>query len=280
MDIVKSPSELQKIVERIRPTKRIGFVPTMGALHKGHISLIESARRETEFVIVSIFVNPLQFGPSEDFDEYPRPYEKDIEIAEGLGVDILFSPDVKDIYPIKQTVFVSLPELENLLCGAKREGHFRGVLTVVAKLFNITKPHFAYFGQKDYQQALIIKRMVEELNFDIAIKVLPTVREEDGLAVSSRNLYLSDEERKRACVLYSALKKAEDLILNQRGVSEAIDSAKRMIEKNGLSVEYFAICDPETLRPIDRFQDRALIAVAAKMDATRLIDNILVNYEL
>ncbi|MBU1262095.1 pantoate--beta-alanine ligase, partial [bacterium] len=246
----------------------------MGALHKGHISLIESAKKEADFVIVSIFVNPLQFGPAEDYKSYPRPYDEDRKILEDLGVDLLFSPSRIDLYPKPQTTFINIPELEGLLCGKSRQGHFKAVLTVVAKLFNITKPHYAYFGQKDYQQALMVRVMVAELNLDVKIRILKTIREEDGLAISSRNLYLSEDERKRATVLYLSLKEAEALLRKGEKPSDIIERAKIMIEKEGLILDYFEIIDPQTLKPLKKVEEKMLIAVAAKIGKTRLIDNL------
>ena len=277
MEVIKDPSAIQAIVARIRPVKKIGFIPTMGALHKGHISLIEEAKKEAEFVVVSIFVNPLQFSPAEDYSAYPRPYDEDKKILEGLGVDVLFSPSAIDLYPSPQTTFINIPELEGLLCGKIRDGHFKGVLTVVAKLFNIIKPHYAYFGQKDYQQALMVRIMVAELNFDVKIRVLETLREEDGLAISSRNRYLSNDERKRASVLYLSLKEAETLLIKGEKPSLIVEKQRLLIEKEGLVLDYFEIVDPERLKPLKRMRNRTLIVVAAKIGKTRLIDNIIVE---
>lgn len=274
MEAIKDPSVMQDRADRIRRVKKIGFIPTMGGLHKGHISLIESAKKEADFVIVSIFVNPLQFGPAEDYKSYPRPYDEDRKILEDLGVDLLFSPSRIDLYPKPQTTFINIPELEGLLCGKSRQGHFKAVLTVVAKLFNITKPHYAYFGQKDYQQALMVKVMVAELNLDVKIRILKTIREEDGLAISSRNLYLSEDERKRATVLYLSLKEAEALLKKGEKPSDIIERAKIMIEKEGLILDYFEIIDPQTLKPLKKVEEKMLIAVAAKIGKTRLIDNL------
>jgi pantoate--beta-alanine ligase len=275
MKVIKDPVKIQAIVDRIRPVKKIGLIPTMGALHKGHISLIESAKKEAEFIIVSIFVNPIQFGPKEDYKNYPRKPGEDNKILEDLGVDILFSPFVIDLYPNPQTTFIHIPSLEKLLCGKVRNWHFKGVLTVVAKLFNITKPHFSYFGQKDYQQALMIRRMTNELNFDLKIRLSPTIREDDGLAVSSRNIYLSNEERKRANLLYLSLKEAEASLRKGEDPISTIEKQKLLIEKNGFILNYFEIVDPETLKPLDEVKDRALIAVSAKTGKTMLIDNLI-----
>ncbi|MDI6751423.1 MAG: pantoate--beta-alanine ligase [bacterium] len=277
MEVIKNPSEMQAIADKIRQTKRIGLVPTMGALHKGHISLIESAKKETDFVVVSIFVNPIQFGPTEDYKSYPRPYDEDQKILEDLGVDLLFFPFAIDLYPNPQTTFINIRGLENLLCGKIRKRHFKGVLTVVAKLFNITKPHSAFFGQKDYQQALMIRVMTNELNFDVRIRVLPTIREEDGLAISSRNIYLSDDERRKASILYLSLKEAEKLLKKGEKPISIVERQKLLIEREGLIPDYFEIADPETLKPVDGLGSGAVIIVAAKIGKTRLIDNLIVQ---
>lgn len=259
---------MQEIADNLRKKGSIGFVPTMGALHKGHLSLIEKARKENDFLILSIFVNPLQFAPNEDYERYPRPYEKDYKLAKRKGVDYLFYPDVSSLYPQEQEVFVKMPNFEGILCGRKRQMHFQGVLTIVAKLFNITKPHNAYFGQKDYQQAIMIKRMVEDLNFDINIKICSTMREDDGLAISSRNIYLSKEEREKAGVLYQALTKGASLLKKGENPKPLM---KEMIEKQGIKIEYIEILDKETLK-----EGKTLIALAVTMGKTRLIDNIIV----
>ncbi len=277
MEVIKNPSRIQDRANKIRQTKKIGFVPTMGALHKGHISLIESAKKEAGFVVVSIFVNPLQFSLTEDYKIYPRPYDEDQRILENLGVDLLFSPFAIDLYPNPQTTFINVPKLERLLCGKIRDRHFKGVLTVVAKLFNIIKPHSAYFGQKDYQQALMIRRMTDELNFDVKIRILPTIREEDGLAISSRNIYLSGDERRRANILYLSLKEAEACLRKGERPISIIERAKMMIEREGFILDYFEIADPETLKPVDKLGDGAVIIVAAKIGKTRLIDNLIVQ---
>src|SRR3989337_842403 len=215
MRIIQSTSEIQRTITQLRQTgKTIGFVPTMGALHQGHLSLIEHAKKESDVVLVSIFVNPAQFGPKEDFNQYPRDMQRDTEKCSHAGTDILFTPSAPDIYPEGFRTYVSVEGLSDIMCGQARPGHFRGVATVVLKLFNIVKPHKAFFGQKDFQQTVIIKRMVKDLNVNMDIVVLPTVREEDGLAMSSRNQYLGPEERKSATVLYRSLEEAR-LLFNK-----------------------------------------------------------------
>jgi len=269
---IKDPKRMQEIADSLRKKGLIGFVPTMGALHKGHLSLIEKAREENDFVVVSIFVNPLQFGRGEDYDRYQRSYKDDYALCKSCGVDYLFYPDVERLYPKKTKTFVRMPSLENVLCGKKRKGHFRGVLTVVAKLFNIVKPHNAYFGEKDFQQAVMIKNMVYDLNFDIGIKTLPTIREKDGLAISSRNSYLAPIERKKAPIIYRTLKEGKKLIEGGKDPSYVIDKMKKMIEKKGFLIEYIEIVDQETLKKFKK--EKSLIAVSVHMGKTRLIDNI------
>lgn len=259
------------MAEILRSKGSIGFVPTMGALHNGHLSLIKEARRENNYVIISIFVNPLQFGLNEDYERYPRTYENDYKLAEKEGVDYIFHPDVEDLYPEKQEAFVKMPDYEGILCGKKRPTHFQGVLTVVAKLFNIVKPNRAYFGQKDYQQAIIIKKMSKDLNFEIEIKILPTIREGDGLAMSSRNAYLSKDERKKAPILYQSLIKGGMLLESGKPIKDVIFIMKEMVEGEGFNVDYIEILDKDTLK-----EGKTLIAIAAKIGTTRLIDNIFV----
>jgi len=271
LKIIKKPNKMQEISDNLHKKGKIGFVPTMGALHKGHLSLIEKAREENDFLILSIFVNPLQFGPSEDYERYPRPYKEDVKLAKGGGVDYLFYPSVSDLYPEKQETFVKMPEFEGILCGRNRPTHFQGVLTVVAKLFNITKPHNAYFGQKDYQQAIMIRKMTKDLNFDVNIKILPIIREGDGLAMSSRNIYLSKEERGKASVLYQSLLKGKRLLEKGGDREEIISLMKGMIEREGFEIDYIEILDKETLK-----EGKTLIALAARIGKTRLIDNIII----
>ncbi|MBN2374402.1 pantoate--beta-alanine ligase [bacterium] len=257
----------------------IGLVPTMGYLHDGHLSLMREARRETDCVVVSIFVNPIQFGPSEDFAKYPRDIERDIGLAEQSGVDIIFNPAAKDMYPLRFRTIVDVPGLNNILCSANRPGHFQGVATVVCKLFNIVRPDFAYFGQKDAQQAVIIKRMAEDLNMGIRIRVLPIVREKDGLAMSSRNIYLSQQERRAALCLYNALKLAEKLALaGEKETRFITNQVEALIKSEPLAkLEYAAICNPVDLSYMETIEGEALLALAVKIGSTRLIDNTILK---
>lgn len=245
MKLISSPARIQKLIsEAKRKGKKITFVPTMGALHEGHLSLIRAARKKGDMLVVSIFVNPAQFGPQEDYKRYPRPFSRDKKMAEECGVDILFRPKVKEMYPEGYSTYVAEERLSKVMCGKSRPGHFRGVTTVVLKLFNIVQPDIAFFGQKDYQQALIIKRMVKDLNLPIKIEVLPIVREKDGLAISSRNRYLSKQERENI--------------------------------KDKIKLVYFVVVDKDTLEPIKQIKKgKTLIALAARVGKTRLIDNIL-----
>ncbi len=260
--------------------KSIGFVPTMGYLHEGHLSLIEKARRENDFLVISIYVNPTQFGPDEDFDRYPRDIKRDKKLAGKGKVDVVFAPEDKAMYPGSfQTYINNEGMLSKGLCGIMRPGHFRGVCTVVDKLFNIIEPDTTYFGQKDYQQVLILKQMVRDLNKNIEIKILPIVREEDGLAVSSRNKYLSPKERKKATILYESLKAAEDMIKSDikdvRSIKKAM--VKRIKDKNATKIDYIKIVDSETLEKVDRINKKVLVALAVWIGKNRLIDNILVE---
>ena len=280
MKFIPDLEKLSSATERLRRLKRsIGFVPTMGALHAGHFSLIKQARKENDIVVVSIFVNPAQFGAGEDFKKYPRSFKSDVESCRKLGVDFVFLPDKKDMYPKEYATFVNVEGLSDLLCGLNRPGHFRGVATVVAKLLNIIQPDTLYLGQKDAQQAIIIARMVKDLNFSVKVKVLPIVREKDGLALSSRNAYLSKNERAGAAVLFKALQLAEALISNgQRDTARLISRMKQLIEKNKQAkIDYVAILDPEQLREIKKVKPGSLIALAVKIGKTRLIDNITIG---
>lgn len=279
MEVIRVPKIMREITKELRfKGKSIGFVPTMGALHDGHLSLIKRAREENDIVVVSIFVNPTQFSQGEDYEKYPRDVESDKEKLEALAVDYLFLPDVNSLYPEGYSTYIVVEGLSDKLCGKFRPGHFRGVATVVCKLFNIVKPLRAYFGQKDYQQSLIIKRMVEDLNFDIEIIVCPTIRQQDGLAMSSRNLYLNEEEKKAATVIYKALQEAEKLL--KEGVMPLDVKIKiHEILKHPLirEIQYAGIYDPITLEEVKDKQNKYLIAVALKIGDTRLIDNLIVE---
>lgn len=256
----------------------IGFVPTMGAFHEGHLSLMRQARRDNKAVIVSIFVNPLQFSAGEDYDRYPRRLEQDARLAESEGVDVLFIPSVAEMYPKGFDTHVDQTDLPSKLCGPFRPGHFRGVLTVVTKLLNIVKPDRAYFGQKDYQQFLIIRRAVIDLNLDVEVRLLPTVREEDGLAMSSRNVYLGPKQRKDATCLYRALRRAEELVAaGESSAARVAAEMKRLIHRvKGTRIDYVAIVNSETLEPVKEIKGKTLIALAVRIGKARLIDNIIV----
>jgi len=282
MKVVKNSKEMLRISSRIKESgKTIGFVPTMGYLHEGHISLIRRARRDNDLVVVSIFVNPIQFGPNEDYKKYPRNLRQDRKIARDKGCDIIFCPDAKQIYPKGYATRVKVSGLTSYMCGASRPGHFEGVTTVCAKLFNIVRPDIAYFGQKDYQQAVVITRMVKDLNMGLKIKTMPIVRERGGLAMSSRNEYLSPQQRRDAAALYESLKEAKKLIRSGCRESAGIKAAmRRMISKKpGIHIDYITIADPETLRSQNRLGAKSLIALAARIGRTRLIDNVLVDCE-
>jgi pantoate--beta-alanine ligase len=278
MHIITHISEMQKVAYSHRKQgHRIGFVPTMGFLHEGHLSLMREARKRSDVVIASIFVNPTQFGPTEDLDRYPRDAEGDRLKCEAAGFDILFMPDAQEMYPEKPSVFVAMEGISDVLEGAIRPGHYRGVATVVAKLFHIVKPNTAFFGQKDYQQCAVIKRMVKELNMDVEIAIQPTVRETDGLAMSSRNSYLNAEERRASTAIFCALTAAEHL--TKSGVKEPDELKKKMrtvlLQEKGLSIDYIEIVDPETLAPFTVISGEIVILVAVRLGRTRLIDNIV-----
>lgn len=278
MEIIDQLTLMQKKAETIkREGQRIGFVPTMGYLHEGHFSLIKAARQECAVVVVSIFVNPLQFGPAEDFKAYPRDLARDSQLTEQAGTDILFLPQAEEMYPPGFQTTINVEKSSEHLCGRFRPGHFQGVATVVCKLFHLVKPDLAYFGQKDFQQLTIIKRMVDDLNLDIEIKGLPTVREDDGLAKSSRNAYLNQEERKASRCLYQALLKAQRM--KQEGIIQAsllIKATKEIISREQLvKPEYIIICHPQTLEDLEMVEDQALMALAVRIGRTRLIDNLL-----
>ena len=282
MRILRDIKKMQGLASGLRKkAKRIGFVPTMGALHEGHLSLMRKARQENDCVVVSIFVNPTQFGPKEDFKKYPRNLKRDTLLSKEQGADIIFYPDARSMYPADYKTYVNVDGLSNALCGKFRPGHFRGVATVVTKLFNIVQPVRAYFGQKDAQQATIIKRMVRDLNIPVEIRILPTVREDDGLAMSSRNSYLSPVERNEAWVLSGALNLAKDLI--KKGNQDSLSIIRRMrqlIKQNKRTkIQYICVVRPETLEPVKKIKDKVLIALAVYIGKTKLIDNIVVNFK-
>ncbi len=278
MQLINSIRDMQSLTESLRKQGRtIGFVPTMGFLHEGHLSLMRRARLECDTVVVSIFVNPTQFGPGEDFDRYPRDEEGDRRKCQSAGVDILFIPAVPEMYPDKPTVFVTVQGISDILEGAIRPGHFRGVATVVAKLFHIVKPHAAYFGQKDYQQCAVIRRMTEELNLDVNIVALPTVREQDGLAMSSRNSYLNADERRAAAAIHRALTAAEHLALAGVKECEKLRNKMRAVfaDEKTITIDYIEIADSESLETLETVRKKAVILVAVRLGKTRLIDNLV-----
>ncbi|MBE0537985.1 MAG: pantoate--beta-alanine ligase [Phycisphaerae bacterium] len=279
MDVTTRIETVRERVDAARAAgKRIGFVPTMGALHAGHVSLMEAAGRRCEYVVVSIFVNPTQFGPNEDFDAYPRDITADRQICESAGVELVFAPGVGDMYPSRNLTWVTVESLTEGLCGRHRRGHFRGVTTVCNKLFNIVRPDAAFFGQKDAQQAIVVKRMVADTNLPLEVAICPTLREADGLAMSSRNVYLSTGERADALLLYRALTKAESMVRQgERNCSQLVSAMRAVMQSGAVVVEYISIVDTETLYDLAEIEDVALIAVAARVGKTRLIDNIVVD---
>lgn len=276
MKIVKSIDELRKDLKGYKlEGKSIGLVPTMGFLHEGHASLIRKARAENDIVVVSDFINPIQFGPKEDLKTYPRDLEADSKLCENIGVDFIFAPEASEMYHDRKT-FVDIEDMSNNLCGAKRPGHFRGVCTVCTKLFNITGADRAYFGQKDAQQVAIIKKVVFDLNIPIEIIPCPIVREDDGLALSSRNTYLSDKERKAALCLSKAIFKGEELAKNGASVSEVLEKMKEIISSEKLAkIDYISAVDLATMKDSKDFADDRLIAIAVFIGKTRLIDNFI-----
>ena len=265
--------------------KRLGLVPTMGALHEGHLSLVRAAKDKSDMVAVSIFVNPTQFGPNEDLARYPRDLQKDLHLLELEGVDVVFAPSAEGMYPAASVLssgtatWVTVEGLSDRLCGKSRPGHFRGVATVVAKLFNIVEPDIAFFGQKDAAQVAVIKRMVRDLNIPVQIEVCPIVREGDGLALSSRNAYLTADDRKMALVLHASLQRAQTLFDDgERDATRiAAEAKKAFVWQPAVKLDYFELVDPDTLETITIVDRRALVAVAAWVGNTRLIDNILLE---
>ncbi|MDD3987693.1 MAG: pantoate--beta-alanine ligase [Candidatus Omnitrophica bacterium] len=255
----------------------IGFVPTMGALHEGHLSLIRKARKDNDIVVVSIFVNPKQFGPKEDLKKYPRPIKRDLALCRKAGVDFVFCPEFKQMYPDGFSTFVTVKGLSEVLCGKSRPGHFNGVATIVAKLLNIVQPGTLYLGQKDAQQAAILKRMIEDLHIPVKVQVMPIARSKDGLALSSRNAYLSDRERKDALVLSQSLKLAGFFIKNGASDTKRIIFKMRQVieKKQSAKIDYIEVVDPATLKPLKKVAGSFLIALAVWIGKTRLIDNLL-----
>lgn len=281
MKIIRSPEQMQRFVLAWRRKgKTIGFVPTMGALHAGHLSLIRRAARENKMVVVSIFVNPAQFGPKEDLNKYPRPFARDKKLCAAAGADVIFYPSPKDMYPPEFQTWVDVEKLSQPMEGQSRPGHFRGVATVVAKLLNIVQPTRAYFGQKDFQQMRVIQRMVDDLNMPFEIVPCPTVREPGGLAMSSRNAYLSTTEKRAAEGISLALRAAAELLKFPFSAASrrALVAASRILRRiPGGRLEYIEARDADTLQPFTRTSRRAVVAVALRLGPARLIDNILVS---
>jgi pantoate--beta-alanine ligase len=281
MEIIQLPEAMQNRAKSYLLNGRtIGFVPTMGSLHEGHLSLVRRARQESDIIVISIFVNPIQFGPSEDFERYPRDTKGDLEKLQQENADVIFMPEMSLMYPQRFLTHVEVDEISQRLCGAFRPNHFRGVATVVTKLLNIVKPTKVYFGQKDFQQSVIIKKLVRDLNIDTDVVICPTVRERDGLAMSSRNAYLTEKQRKAATVIYKCLQEASDLIK-----SGIIDGAvvrgfmqERILKETDISsIDYAGVYDPETMVDVSEISGDTLLAVALKIGDTRLIDNMLVT---
>jgi pantoate--beta-alanine ligase len=279
MKIIRTVSEMQRSADELRKSGTIGFVPTMGYLHEGHLALVKAARKLADVVVVSIFVNPIQFGPSEDLSRYPRDFERDAKLLEQEKTDIIFYPDDGEMYEKAFSTYVEVKNLEDHLCGKSRVGHFTGVATVVTKLFNIVKPHYAVFGQKDYQQLMVIERMVKDLNQDVKIVSHQTIREADGLAMSSRNTYLSSEEIRKALFISASLRKAEEMFkAGIRDTGEIRKTVNAILDtEGGIDVEYIEICDAMTLEDISIADKKAVLAIACRIGKTRLIDNTILT---
>jgi pantoate--beta-alanine ligase len=283
MKLIKTIDEMRAFRYAMRKSrKRLGLVPTMGALHEGHLSLVRAARDDSDIVVVSIFVNPTQFGPNEDFAKYPRNLESDSKMLDREHVEVIFAPSVNDMYPGSAVTWVTVEEMSERLCGRSRPGHFRGVTTVVSKLFHIIEPDVAFFGQKDAAQVAIIRRLVRDLNMPVEIEVGAIVREPDGLALSSRNAYLNPEERKSALILHRSLQRAQTLFEEgEHNSAKLIAAGKQEFASDPKArLDYFEIVDPDSLESISLISKRALIAVAAFIGNTRLIDNVIVDPKL
>jgi pantoate--beta-alanine ligase len=276
MKIIETVREMQAFSESVRMKgKKIVLVPTMGYLHEGHLSLMREGRKRGDCLIISIYVNPTQFGPTEDLDKYPRDFERDEALARNVGVDVIFYPSNEEMYPEHYQTYVNVEEVTDNLCGLSRPGHFSGVTTVCAKLFNMTKPHITVFGQKDFQQLVTIKRMVTDLNMDLDVVGLPTVREHDGLAMSSRNTYLKDDERQSALSLSRSLKLAKELYdTGERSAAEIISKMKAFIEGHPhTDIDYINICDTTTMKDVETIERESVVALAVRVGLPRLIDN-------
>ncbi len=283
LKVIESVKAMQSHCERLRLAgKKISFVPTMGYFHEGHLSLMKEARRTADHVVVSIYVNPTQFGPKEDFSKYPRDFDRDAAMAKSVGVDVIFFPPNSEMYPEGYQTYVNVENVTQNLCGLSRPGHFRGVTTVCCKLFNIVKPHSAIFGRKDYQQLAAIKRMVADLNMDLEIVGMPTFREPDGLAMSSRNVYLNKEERTSALTLVGSLKMAQKLYADgERNAVKIIRQAEKIINNAPFTaIDYIKICDAATLEDVLEIKGEVVMALAVKVGKTRLIDNSVLGEAL
>lgn len=278
MQVVNKISDLRECVKKAkRRGKTIGFVPTMGYFHQGHLSLMQEARKVCDEVIISIFVNPLQFGPKDDLKDYPQDLGEDLRKAKKVGVDLVFAPQVEEMYPEGFSTYVEVSgPLTSALCGRSRPLFFKGVTTVVAKLFEMVRPDKAFFGQKDYQQLKVIEKMVKELNMDIEIVSLPIVREKDGLALSSRNTYLNKEEQERALVLYNSLSLAKELIKSGKKEAKKVKKEMEKLIKPKGEIDYIAIANPETLKEVEEIKGKVLVALAVKIGKARLIDNMII----
>lgn len=280
MNIIENPKQMQQYSLGMKlQGKSVGFVPTMGFLHQGHLSLMEQAKKENDVVVVSIFVNPTQFGEGEDFDIYPRDFQRDRDLVEGVGADAIFYPQVKDMYPDNYKTYVDVNEITDKLCGASRPGHFRGVTTIVSKLFNMVLPDKAYFGLKDAQQVAVIKQMVKDLNFPVEIIPCPIVREEDGLAMSSRNVILKESERKAALILSRSLFDAQGSIKSGEREATKIQAtiSEKITSEPLAKIDYVKVVSGDTLEDLDRLSGNVLIALAVKIGKVRLIDNIMLE---
>ncbi|MFJ8235202.1 pantoate--beta-alanine ligase [Ureibacillus sp. NPDC094379] len=277
MEVVKTIAELKRIVNRAKENRHsIGLVPTMGYLHEGHLTLATAARNENDVVIMSIFVNPTQFGPNEDFESYPRDLERDVQLASTVGVDVIFAPSVEEMYPTDGGITIRAGKQAEILCGATRPGHFDGVLQVVAKLFHLAEPNCAYFGQKDAQQVAIVQTMVRDFNFPLEIRTVPIVREVDGLAKSSRNVYLSEAERSEAPAIFKALQIAHEEFLFSRDAEKALILARNYIEEyTSGRIDYLHMLSYPDLRLVTEETKEVLIAAAVYIGKTRLIDNVI-----
>jgi pantoate--beta-alanine ligase len=280
METITKIDGMRAVVKALKSQgKTVGFVPTMGYLHEGHLSLVRESIQKADSTVVSVFVNPTQFGPTEDLEDYPRDIRRDSEILETEGVHYLFVPKVEEMYPEGYKTYVEVHDFQDKLCGRSRPGHFRGVCTIVLKLFNIVNPDFSFFGQKDAQQAIILKKMVEDLDLEVKIEVLPIIREGDGLALSSRNTYLNAEERRAALVLSKSLSEAQKMIeKGERDVESVIKKMKKIMNREPLAkIDYIEIADMDNLSPLTRIGKKALVALAVFIGKVRLIDNVIVQ---